>query len=162
MTFYGTVEAFRTYNADRGHNVNTYQNDDVEAALLRASEWLDALYRPLFRGWKVGYRAQVREWPRAGVTDRYGYAVGNSVPVEIENGTYEAARRELESPGSLTKDFTRSKYNRVSVDGAVSVQFANVDASDVQVQIPIVDMILEPLLGRRDRISSLSGSVVRA
>lgn len=163
-TIYGTASGFRTYLSARGLTATNSSDDaKVNAKLLVSSEWLDAKYANLFPGRRVLGRNQEREWPRNGASDIYGYSIPNNViPTEVENATYEAAMREMNSPGGLSKDFTPSKYRRAAVSGAVSVEYAPIiSSSEVQVQLQIVDEILSPIL-RSDGGSFLSGSSGRA
>lgn len=163
MTIYGTAEGYHEYNQAR-HRAVEKTDDEITAALLVASEWLDATYRRLFKGYKVGARdVQVREWPRYAVHDHYGSAVSSaSVPLEVEHATYEAAWRHLEDATALSRDYTPNKYKSVQIVGAVSVVYAGSSvASDVQQQFPIIDQILDPLLGGTGDVSSLSGSNTR-
>lgn len=162
--FYGTADTFRTFHTDRGTDVSNYPNDgDIENALLIASEWLDGTYRSRFHGYKVGQRDQQREWPRTGATDRYGYAVSSeTVPVEITNATFEAAIRELQTPGALLTDYTQSVYKRVAISGSISVEYRDRNANEVQLEIPAVDHALEPLIGGAFEESVLSSRTTRA
>jgi hypothetical protein len=162
-TNYGTVAGFRTYFTARGTDVSAYSDDAaVLAALTVASSWLDARYRDGFPGWKVGLRPQILEWPRVGGLDIYGYSIDQSAPpLEVQNATYEAALRQLQSPGSLSKDFTPNKYEQARVEGAVNVKYVQYTAaSDVQTQLAIVDQILAPIL-TGGVSNSLSGCVSR-
>ncbi|HRQ13072.1 MAG TPA: hypothetical protein PK205_07185 [Promineifilum sp.] len=145
---YGTVEGYKAYHLARGNDIPASSDTDIAEGLLVASEWLDGRYRIGFGGLKVGGRDQVREWPRSGAMDIYGYAVASdSVPREVEYATYEAAAKQLAVPGSLSVDFVPSKYKRASVDGAVSVEWAGyTSAVEVQTQFAIIDQILAPLL----------------
>jgi hypothetical protein len=162
--FYGTAAGWRIYHIARGRNVDAYDDDDeINAALLVASERNDAKYRTGFSGNKVGYRAQVREFPRFNGFDRNGDAIASdSVPTEMINATYEAALRQLVEPGSLSVDWTPNKYKRASVDGAVSVEW-NVfgSAMDAQTQFLIIDEIIAPILTGSGNYSPLSGPAVR-
>lgn len=161
MSFYGSYDEFLVYCDERGYEV-THSESRVEAALLVASEWLDATYRKFFQGLKVGQRYQIREWPRTGVVDNYGYAVAsNEVPWEIEHATFEAALRELASSGSLTVDYVPPKYKSVSIDGAVSVQYASVSSGwELQPEFLKIDQILAPILRQQNFNSPLVGSSV--
>jgi hypothetical protein len=160
MTIYGTAAGFRQYHEARGRDVSTYDADPaVEAALLVASEWLDNTHRSLFKGYKVGGREQVREWPRYSVFDHEGKAVASdTVPVEVENATYEAALRQLITPGALTLDYTPNKYRSVNIQGSVSVVYAGANGSvDIQTQYTIIEQMLDPLLGGTGSMAVLSG-----
>lgn len=162
---YGTVDGYRLYCFDRNNLHANDPDDKIQAALVVASEWLDSQYRNSFPGLKVGQRAQVREWPRTGAQDIYGYAIDQTtVPVEVINATFEAAHRELDNAGSLSVDYTPSRYKRASVDGAVDVEFRHFDnVSDVQVRIAIVDQILRPILtSQQGMLSNTVGQAIRA
>jgi hypothetical protein len=164
--FYGTAAGFRAYHTARGRELIVADDDDAEinAKLLIASEWIDGKFRASFGGSKVGQRAQVREWPRNGAMDRDWYSIAaDSVPVEAINATYEAALRELVTSGSLSIDWTPGKYKRVSVDGAISVEYASFDSvADIQTQFAIIEQIIAPILnGRGGNLSGLSGAITR-
>lgn len=165
--FYGTIAGFRTYHGERRGEASAayqYPDEKVGPALLVASEWLDNAVRSMLHAgsYKVGAADQMREFPRTGLIDSYGYAVSSeTVPTRIEYATYELAERECASPGALTKDFTPSKYKRVSVEGAASVEYRDLSAGDVQAQFPIVWQILGPLLRRVDQSGVLSGQAIR-
>jgi hypothetical protein len=160
--FYGTQSGFSEYCAARGYSVAG--DAEIEKALLVASEFIDGRYTGPFvhTTRKTGERDQIREWPRQGVVDRYGYAVASdAVPREVVNATYEAAYRHLTGT-TLVADYTKSEYRRVAVDGAVSLEYADVNASDIQAQFKIIDMILAPLIEAQPaRSSGLSGAAVR-
>lgn len=158
--FYGTFIGFVDYHTDRGRDVSEYDEADVETKLLVASEWLDGSFASSFSGYKVGLRDQVREWPRTYAVDRDGNSVDyTTVPVEVEHATYEAALRELQTDGSLLVDYTPGKYKRVSIDGAVAVEYRGMDASSVQTQFPIIGRILSRLLSGSS--SGLTGTLSR-
>lgn len=148
--YYGTVEDADTFHEARG-NVPWTAADETskEVALLRATEYLDFIYRERFPGTKVGFRAQLREWPRAGAMDYLGYAIMQDIiPPEMLNATYAAALREIVVPGSLTIDVTPgSIIKQVTVPGAVSVTYANpMGAYDMQVVMLEVERIIRPIL----------------
>jgi hypothetical protein len=162
--YYGTPAAFKTYWADRGNTVATSYDDTTQIlpALLVASEWLDAAFLGRFGGLKVDGRSQVREWPRLGVQDIYGYAIDDaSIPREVDAATYEAALRQILTPGIFFKDYTPGKYKNVTITGALSVEYATGNAYDFQTQMPQIAAILAPLLTGNANVSSLSGSVAR-
>lgn len=158
--FYGTFAGFQAYWLARGTAVTAYLQPAVEAALLVASEYLDMSYRNGFSGRKIGLRAQVREWPRSGATDINWYPIPvDAVPIECEYATYEIALRQLQAPGSLLTDGVNGALIKsASVDGAVSVTYANVSGiDDMQLSIPAVERIMAALM-TASRVSSLSHS----
>lgn len=163
MPDYGTVAAFRAYHTARGRDTTAYDDTEVEAAKLITSEWIDAKYRAGWPGLKLGQREQVRDWPRTGGFDVNGDSISSeSVPTEVDDATYEGTLRELQTPGALSVDYTPSKYTRVSIDGAISVAYADRSAVDVQTQFQVIDQILSPILTGYGAVSGLSGKVGRA
>ena len=99
-----------------------------EAALRRATSYIDNVYRPRFVGVRTNRRLQALEWPRTGAyysappvgdmpyglggasySGLYGYdtIAVNAIPVEIANATCEAALREVTDPGSLNPDLEK-------------------------------------------------------
>jgi hypothetical protein len=164
---YGDADGFKSYWNDRGQQaaIVAFDDSEINPALLIASGYLDAAFLSQFMGLKTGGRNQIREWPRIGVQDIYGYAIPSDVPPrEVINATYEATFRQLQTPGVFFKDYTPSKYRSVSVSGAVSVVYAiGSSAYDVQTQMPALAAILLPILTGMGSgaFSPLSGRVSR-
>lgn len=162
---YGTNDGFTAYHTARGRAVQISDLDDAQitAARLVGSEFIDGRYAGAFPGLKVGMRAQVREWPRQGGSDRDGYNItSDTVPTEVENATYEAALRDAVQPGSLQIDWTPNEFKRVSVDGAVSVEYSTFTSpDDAQTQFIVIDRILAPVLTGSGNVSMLSGAISR-
>lgn len=162
-----TVEGFETYWEERGVEIpGTWGEPSIEAALLVASEWIDGTYGALFVGEKTGGFLQDREWPRINaqiVNPNYYYTFpNNEIPQQVIYAVYEAAYRQAANPGSLLIDYTPGKYKRVSIDGAVSVEYAGVNfASDVQATFPRIDQLLSALFDNNADYSMYSGGSVR-
>ena len=163
--FYGTVADFKTYHNARGNVIAAYEDDDIQAAILLASEMIDFRYFYTdYIGDKTGGRDQVREWPRIGAYDKDEHVIDSAeIPREVENATYEAALKHLASNGVLFVDYTPPKYKSVSVDGAVSVTYSEFgSSSEVQTRFAVIDSILYPLLRYSGAgYSVLSGDSVR-
>lgn len=165
-----TVEGFTDYHEERGRELpGTWEETAINAALFLASEWIDNVYGSSFIGQKTGGFIQPNEWPRIGAAiqdPKYGYVFPNdAIPEQVTHAVYEAAWREMVSPGSLLVDYTPGKYRRVSVDGAVSVDYAQFSsASDVQTEFPVIDQLLRWLLDNCSGAagSAYSGMTVRA
>lgn len=118
------------------------------AALVRASQALDAIYGPRYPG-QVASPTQDLLWPRIGVVWRGSELADDVVPPPIVRATYELALRELVRPNSILPDVTPGSVKKsVAVSGAVSVTYA-VDsdpAKAMQPVIALVDGILADLL----------------
>lgn len=160
--YYGNVEDFKSYHTSRGREIPVgWTDSDIEAALLVSSEWLDGEYSSSFIGWKTGDFTQEMEWPRTNaVVNKYPYYIipNDEIPEQVVKSTYEACFRQL-TDGNLQVDFTPSNYRSVSVDDAISVEYRSQSASAVQVQIPVIDALLQDLLGPGG--NSISGSAIR-
>ena len=144
---YGTVEGADTYHEARANAAWTGSNDAKAAALLRASDWIDGAYGPRFVGTPVGDA----EWPRSGAVDSRGVTLpDDEVPTRVENATYEAALRELTSPGSLAPDFVAAAaVKREKVD-VVEVEYSGAfTAADARPVVGVVEHWLAPLLAGR-------------
>ena len=146
--FYGTLAAADTYHSDRGNTTWTGTDEAKNIALLRGSEYIDQAFRSSFPGYKTLLRDQLREWPRAWAADIAGNALDSTVvPVEAEQASYEAALRELATPGSLLPDYTPgTQQKRVKVD-VIEVEYsAPHGAASVLPIIAIIRGILAPIL----------------
>ncbi len=164
MSNYGTVLGFKEYHDLRGFDYGVVTDEEIQQALLVASEWIDARYVTLFDGLKVGMREQVREWPRFGALDYYGHIIAQTgVPIEVTEATYETALIHMNGVTPLSVNFTPAKYRKVAVDGAISLEYAQFQNSDeVQTQFKRVEEILSGITTTRGQSDSrLSGSVTR-
>lgn len=162
MAFYGTVADADAYHLARGNTAWAGTNPQKEAALTRGSDYVDLRYRwmtscghweSMFPGQRTGGRAQEREWPRTGAVDYSGNPIpDDEVPIEVEHATYEAALRELVSPGSLSPDFIPGGQVTKEKVGPVEVQYAeakwNPNATPNRPIVPVIDEILAPLTYR--------------
>ncbi|SDU02215.1 DnaT-like ssDNA-binding protein [Pseudomonas moraviensis] len=161
--FYGTVAAADAYHAARANAAWTGDDVAKQAALIRASVYIDGRYRKLlasgvwqslFPGVKTEGRGQAREWPRTGAEDYEGHAIPpDQVPVEVEQATYEAALRELVEPGSLSPDFVAASTVKRQKVGPIEEEFsvaAGADgAASVRPVISIIDEMIAPVLVAR-------------
>lgn len=104
---YLSVSDADSYHTNFGNVVWTGATALKEAALRRATQYLDGYYRYQYRGVRTK-QAQTLEWPRYDVVDASGYWVpSNALPNALKQATAEAALRELASPGSLQPDLAR-------------------------------------------------------
>lgn len=154
----------------------TLASGDAEAALIRASQWIDATYRSRFPGVRTNGSAQGLEWPRkagsyylgsfvqsgylATVTDIEGIAIAtNAIPSALIKATIEAAVRELTSPGSLAPDLDRGGAIKSLKAGSVAIDYAT--TAPVTTTFTLIDGILAGLLVGGET-SLYTGRAVRA
>lgn len=92
---YTTVAAFRTYWLERGSDMTSTADALIEAALVKATDFLDQRFG--YRGRKLFGREQTTQWPRVNCYDRDRLYV-NGVPNEVKHATCEYAKRALVAP----------------------------------------------------------------
>lgn len=147
--YYGTIANADEYHTARGNTAWTGTDPAKLAALTRASQYIDAMGQrdglSLFPGTKTDGRAQVLAWPRTGATDWSGAAIlPDEVPVEVLYSTYEAALRELVTPGSLSPDYVPgAQVKREKVDVLETEYMGTADG--VNPVRPVVSIVMDML-----------------
>lgn len=154
---YASVSEFKAYCSKRGLAFDGYGDDDIEAALRKATVWIDAKYRDQFQGtWTVS--TQALEWPRSGALYRRTAVDAYSVPVLLKNALCEAAWREMTVSGGLTPDQFGDQIKRDKV-GDVETEF-RAGAVNARPWVPVIDDILSGLL--KGSATAYVGKAVRA
>ena len=142
---YVSVSACADYAAKVGGAFATTDTTACEAALRRATAWVDGTYSHRFPGVRSKVRNQALEWPRIDAEDREGYAIGpTEVPREIVSATCEAAIRELATPGTMAPDLERGGAIRKMQAGSVALEYAA--AAPVTPMYLVIDNLLSPIL----------------
>lgn len=149
MANYGTEAGFAAYADSTGQ---TPSAGAVLPALVRASAYIDGKYGLRFSGVRTGGFDQALAWPRTGAVTSEGFIVPtDAIPVAVEYATYEAALREIASPGSLSPDYVassalkREKVDVIEIEYAVS---STLSAADVRPVVTVIDEMLAGLLYR--------------
>lgn len=84
---YVTAAEFKEYHKDRGNSISAYSTSQIQAAIVRATDYLD------LRFMYVGERAQSpqsTEWPRLNGFDIEEDLI-NGIPQEVKEATMEYA-----------------------------------------------------------------------
>jgi len=172
---YVSLAGLKAYADARGLAYGTDDNA-IQAALIRATAWLDATYRARFPGVRSN-AGQALQWPRrAGhyeygvyVTDRYSTTVYdaegvpiavNSVPQVLVNAECEAAVREIASPGGLAPDLDRGGAITRLQAGSVEIEYSGNAPAGTTYQA--IDAVLSSILTGGSESSSFSARAVRA
>lgn len=148
---YGTLSAANEWHQTRGNSAWAAGSEEARtAALVRASDWLDATYGPRFKG-QPSTMSQPREWPRIGVCLRGHELPDDEVPSQILAAVYDAALRELAAPGSLAPDFDPAAQIRAKSEGLGPMQesytyAAPATAGEARKAFPIIEGYLRPFL----------------
>ena len=149
-TSYASLAQAAAYHTARGNSTWTGTDALKEAALIRATQWLDGRYGHRWPGIRWKLRLQALDWPRVDAYDRDGSILDyDEVPVEVISATCEAALRELVTPNGLSPDVTPANAKvLVEVKG---IRWQNLRASagvsDMTLTITAVDRLLAPLIG---------------
>ena len=89
---YITVQEFKDYHTDRGVDVSDFDDQGIESAIVRATDYLDQRF--IFVGGRRLGREQTTEWPRTDAWDRDRYYI-NDIPPEVKEACAEYALRAL-------------------------------------------------------------------
>lgn len=159
---YISVADFKAYCDAHGLSYAGKTDTQIEQALRRATQWIDATYSVRFDGYRVA-ELQALLWPMSGLIDRGGYGIpSDAVPRQIVSATAEAGVRELASPQSLSPDVVpgevvkREKIDKIEFEYAIGSGGASVMAP----ALTVIDGILAPLFAMPK--SRYTGTAVRA
>jgi len=100
---YASVASVDDYHSGRGFAGWDGTNAQKQAAIVRATDHVDRVFRSRFKGVKNS-SSQALEWPRYGATDGSGYELSSTeLPSALTNAIAEYALRSL-LIGVLTPD----------------------------------------------------------
>lgn len=159
-----------TYHSDRGNASWTGTDAVKQAALVKATDYLEQRYRTRWKGIRVDM-SQALSWPRAGVqTEDYfepstdaresilaglAYVVPeDTVPNEVKTATAELALDYLVN-GDLNPSLARGGGIASEQVGPVAVSYF--PGASGKTERPAIDGLLAPLLGG----SSMTARLVR-
>lgn len=158
-----SVAAFRAYHARRGVDVTSLTDDQVEALLVKATDYMQSKYADRWRGVRRKYE-QALEWPRAYALRSEGYVIEpsdsyywwtvDSVPTPVVNACAELAYKA--NSDDLMPDVGRRTTQETV--GPITVVYADSSAERETNEYPAVDAMLRRLLCYDDGIT---GSMVR-
>jgi hypothetical protein len=147
---YASLVTAAAYHTARGNTAWTGTDAAKEAALIRATQWLDGRYGDRWPGVRWKLRLQALDWPRVDAFDRDGTDIDfDEVPVEVVNATCEAALRELTTPGILSPDITPGTAKVLTeVKGIKWTPLRSAaGVQDMTLSITAVDRALAPIIG---------------
>lgn len=114
-TAYITVLEFKAYHDDREGDYGTATDPEIQAAIIRATDYLDQRFR------FVGERITVQQrtaWPRVDAFDRDDN-LRQGIPTEIKEATAEYALRALTA--ALNPDLTRDESGQIVISKSETV-----------------------------------------
>lgn len=148
---YISLEDAEAYHASRG-NTTWGDVDDQEACIRKATDYIDQVYRPQWKGSRVS-ATQSLDWPRnyvfvdpvADIVPLSLFEYSNMVPADSVPDAVQRACAELAlraNAGSLLADLTQGVL-RESV-GPITVVYDK--SSPARVRYPSIDAMLAPYL----------------
>ena len=120
---YASLATADSYHTLRGNSDWAGTDTEKEAALVRATDWIDAR---LFSRWP-GLRystTQALEWPRAEAYDQDGNDISSTVPAALVKALCEAALIELSDARVLTNPQNENGAIISETEGGVSKTYA--------------------------------------
>lgn len=133
---YITVAAFKAYCDARGMSYSAYTDANIEAALRKATDYLDSKWR--FKGVRL-VSTQALSFPRSDLTDLDGYAV-TGLPARLKAAESELTFRALSA--DLYEDMDRSGMVKSETVGPISTTY--VDGAPAGKLFTIADRLLSP------------------
>lgn len=89
---YASVAEWKAYWTDRAFDFSAYTDPNIQAALIKATDYIDTNFRNRFIGY-ILVETQALAWPRA--LAYIGCVVQTGVPINLKRATYEYAKRAL-------------------------------------------------------------------
>lgn len=156
-TTYASIAQADAYHLARRNTAwidGSVADDFKAAALIRATDFLDGLYRARWAG-RPTTPAQALCWPRAYAWTPSGLLPSDALPAALVRACCEAALRELQEPGGLTPDIYPGERAISEVVGPLQVDYApGGSPTDVLPVAVAVERLVAPLL------RSASGALV--
>lgn len=156
---YISVSDADAYHTAFGNATWTGAGPLKEAALRRATRYIDGRYGGRFTGYKA-QRQQALQWPRLDALDQSNYLLpANEVPTKLKQAAAEAALLELVTPGTLTPRLERGgQVSAKTVQaGPVSSSTTFASGAPTRATVTVIDDLLAPLISL-----SLGGQLERA
>lgn len=139
---YASLEEANAYHLLRGNADWTGADDVKEAALIRATSYIDGAYSDSWPGYR-STGTQSLDWPRNEAIDVDGYHQ-SGVPTAVKVATIEAALVELVSAGVLTEAQERGGAIISETVGPISTTYANNAPSSTV--YPVIKLALSRLV----------------
>lgn len=149
---YLSVADFTSYHDDRGTDTSAYETEDLETALVRATDFVERTYGLRFKGYPTNTEQRLH-FPASSICDRFGREVDpDAIPGALQNAIAEYALRALtqsldvdpvysEADQKITK--TRKKVGPLEVETEYDEGSSSIVITR---RYPAADKYLRPLL----------------
>jgi hypothetical protein len=134
-----------TYHSNRGNTAWTGSSLVKEAALRRATDYMQQAYRNRWKGFRTNAALQALDWPRQNVliddSVLNAWIDLHTIPMEVKNAQAELALKALSS--TLAPDLDRATL--MEKVGEITVQYDN-KAAPQYVRYRAIDLMLKQYL----------------
>lgn len=149
---YISAAEFKAYHDDRQGDYAGNEDTDIEAAIVRATSYVDTRFSDRFIGSQLSLE-QGTSWPRTSAYDRSGFDLSYSIPQILKDAVAEYAFRALGAT-DLAPDPETDASGRlvtkelVRVEGAITEekQYAETSRPSTFQPYPIADAMIKRLL----------------
>lgn len=90
---YITVAEFKAYWDDRGYDYSSHTDDNIQVAIIKATDYIENRFRKRFRGSRE-FEDQALSFPRLRLYDEDGELI-EGLPNRLKHSTAEYAKRAL-------------------------------------------------------------------
>lgn len=139
---YTSLDDANAYHLLRGHTAWTGTDEAKEAAIVRATSYIDGEYGSRWPGYRAS-SGQALDWPRDEAYDRDGY-LQDDVPTAVKVATIEAALIELSAAGTLTEAQERGGAVVREKVGPIETEYS--DVAPAQTSYPSIKNALSRLI----------------
>ena len=137
---YVSVEDCNTYHSERGNTAWTGDDTVKEAALIKATQYIDGRYRKRWRGIPIS-SSQALCWPREDIYDERDVEI-EGIPVRLKYAVCEAALRALTD--DLNPDLERGGRIKREKVGPIETEYS--DNAPSRAVIPVINDLLSGYL----------------
>lgn len=142
---YASVSAFLTYWLDRNLDYTDYDIEAVQAALLKASDYIERRFGQVFKGTRID-GTQALAWPRYGVYSRDGVLV-EGVPPALRTACIEYAARSLLGTALWSDPVVNPNVRKiVSGIGPIREEVEYVGGGLTSETFPLADSLIAPYI----------------
>lgn len=146
---YAAVADFITYWAARGSDLSDLDGEVIQAALVRATDYMELRFATKWKGHKVTAE-QGLSWPRKRVYSREGLELASDiVPILVKKACYEYGKRALDAdllPDPAAETNLVSKTETIGPISSTVTYKGGLGASLIK-PYPSADKLLSDLLG---------------
>lgn len=145
---YGTVSEFMTYWADRGQDLSDLEGEAVQAALIRATDYMELRFASKWKGIRM-FVEQGLSFPRKRIFSREGVEYSNvAVPKKVKAACFEYTKRALDAALLPDPTLNSNIISQTETIGPISTSTTyagGANATKIQ-PYPSADMLLSEFI----------------